>query len=68
MEIFSPLQVGVLLLVWIVSGTGFGVGVAYVVDRLTEKNGSSWWSDVTFKFVIALTLVGYSILGVIYNQ
>jgi len=31
---FSPVQVGILLLVWIVSGTGFGVGVAYVVDRL----------------------------------
>jgi hypothetical protein len=67
LDIFSPLQVGVLLLVWIISGTGFGVGVAYIVDRLAEKNGTSWWNDIIFKFVIALTLVGYCILGVIYS-
>lgn len=65
---FSPVQVGILLLVWIISGTGLGVIVAYVVDRVTEKNGTSYWSDVTFKLVIALTLVGYSILGIIYSQ
>lgn len=35
LNIFSPVQVGVLLLFWIISGTGVGVFVAYVVDRLT---------------------------------
>jgi hypothetical protein len=65
---FNPVQVGVLLLVWIISGTGFGVGVAYVVDRLTAKNGTSFWNDITFKIVISLTLLGYSVLGILYSQ
>lgn len=38
-----------------------------MVDRLSAKNGSSWWNDITFKIVIALTLVGYALLGVLYN-
>lgn len=58
---------GVLLLVWIVSGTGFGVGVAYIVDRLTEKNGTSEWNDIIFKFITSLTLIGYTVLGLLYT-
>lgn len=68
LTIFNPLEVGVLLLVWISSGTCFGIGVAYVVDRLTAKNGSSWWNDITFKIVISLTLLGYLILGILYSK
>ncbi len=58
---------GVLLLVWILSGTGFGVGVAYIVDRLTEKNGTSEWNDIIFKFITFLTLIGYTVLGLLYT-
>lgn len=68
LDMFNPLQVGVLLLVWILSGTVFGVGVAYVVDRLTAKNGTSWLNDITFKLVISLTLVGYSVLGILQSK
>ena len=43
----------------------FGVGLAYVVDRVTAKNGSSKWNDFTFKIVTGLAIVGYVLLGLV---
>jgi hypothetical protein len=64
--IFSPLEVGILLVVWIVSGTCFGIVVAYIVGEITAKKGTSWWNDIIFKFVMTLSLIGYGIMGMIY--
>lgn len=67
LDIFSPLQVGILLIIWISSGTIFGVAVAYAVDKISAKQGSSWWNDFAFKSVISLTIIGYAVIGVIYS-
>jgi hypothetical protein len=64
---FSPLKLGIIMMVWIFSGCGFGLLMAVLCHKWISKSGSFVPYDRAAKLMICMGLVGYILMGVCYQ-
>lgn len=65
-DFFTPVEVGIFVTVWVVSGSLFGLITSGVISLLILESGSFKIYDRISKIILSIGIVGYILMGVCF--
>lgn len=65
--LFTPLQVGILISVWIITGATFGIIMSFLITRWITISGTFKCYDIFVKITLAIGILGYATIGLCYQ-
>lgn len=62
----TPVELGILMAVWVFGGSAFGIILSPINSRMVSKSGTFTLYDRIAKLILFISLIGYVIIGLCY--
>jgi fluoride ion exporter CrcB/FEX len=61
---FSPEEIGILTITWIIVGGGFGIFLTWIINFWFVKTGNFKYYDWICKTLLGCAVLGYLVMGI----